>query len=97
MSWEKRLRGSRARAVSGVFTLAALLSPITFPGATTAQEVASPLEQLFQDLNYRNVGPSRGGRVTAVAGHPAHPYTFYLGATGGGVWTEYRKPERSGP
>ncbi|HAD76057.1 MAG TPA: hypothetical protein DCG16_09740, partial [Gemmatimonadetes bacterium] len=33
-----------------------------------------------------NVGPSRGGRVTAVAGHPAHPFTFYLGSTGGGVW-----------
>ena len=37
-------------------------------------------------LDYRMVGPSRGGRVTAVAGHPAHPYTFYMGATGGGVW-----------
>jgi len=48
--------------------------------------VQSPLEEFFQDLKYRNVGPSRGGRVTAVAGHPAHPYTFYLGATGGGVW-----------
>ena len=66
--------------------LGALLSPITSPGETSAQEVQSPLEEFFQDLKYRNVGPSRGGRVTAVAGHPAHPYTFYLGATGGGVW-----------
>jgi photosystem II stability/assembly factor-like uncharacterized protein len=32
------------------------------------------------------VGPFRGGRVTAVAGHPAQPLTFYFGATGGGVW-----------
>ena len=86
MSWEKRLLRSRARAVSGAFVLGALLSPITSPAEATAQEVASPLEQLFQELSYRNVGPSRGGRVTAVAGHPAHPFTFYLGATGGGVW-----------
>ncbi len=32
------------------------------------------------------MGPARGGRVTAVAGHPAQPSTFYMGATGGGVW-----------
>jgi hypothetical protein len=37
------------------------------------------------------VGPSRGGRVTAVAGHVDHPGSFYMGATGGGVWktTDY--------
>jgi len=37
-------------------------------------------------LKWRNVGPFRGGRVTAVAGVPAEPRTFYMGATGGGVW-----------
>lgn len=52
---------------------------------------ASYPEHLFAGLRYRYVGPSRGGRVTAVAGHPAHPSTFYMGATGGGVWktTDY--------
>jgi hypothetical protein len=40
----------------------------------------------FEALRYRYVGPSRGGRVTAVAGHRAQRSTFYLGATGGGVW-----------
>ena len=47
---------------------------------------------LFRDLEYRMVGPTRGGRVTAVEGHPAHPQTFYMGAAGGGgVWktTDY--------
>ena len=39
-----------------------------------------------QGLRWRNIGPFRGGRVTTVAGHPAHPLTFYMGATGGGVW-----------
>ncbi len=37
-------------------------------------------------FKYRNIGPNRGGRVTAVAGTVAAPSTFYLGATGGGVW-----------
>ncbi|UCG89399.1 MAG: hypothetical protein JSW71_12845 [Gemmatimonadota bacterium] len=41
---------------------------------------------LFSGLQYRMVGPSRGGRVTAVAGHADQPATFYMGATGGGVW-----------
>ncbi|MDA1334149.1 MAG: hypothetical protein O2797_08005 [Bacteroidetes bacterium] len=40
----------------------------------------------FSDMSFRYVGPSRGGRVTAVAGHRAHPRTFYMGSTGGGVW-----------
>ncbi len=38
------------------------------------------------DLRFRLLGPSRGGRVTAVAGIADQPLTFYMGATGGGVW-----------
>lgn len=47
--------------------------------------------QDFSIYEYRNVGPVRGGRVTAVAGTAAEEGTFYLGATGGGVWktTDY--------
>ena len=48
-------------------------------------------QQAFDLLSYRSVGPFRGGRVTAVAGTAQEPGTFYLGATGGGVWktTDY--------
>jgi len=42
-------------------------------------------EQL-KGLNYRNIGPHRGGRSTAVEGVPGELFTFYMGATGGGVW-----------
>lgn len=42
--------------------------------------------QDFDSFQYRNIGPSRGGRVTAVAGTVAAPSTFYLGASGGGIW-----------
>ncbi|HEX6625915.1 MAG TPA: hypothetical protein VF064_19520, partial [Pyrinomonadaceae bacterium] len=37
-------------------------------------------------LAYRQIGPFRGGRVTAVAGVTAQPFVYYFGATGGGVW-----------
>ena len=40
----------------------------------------------FSLFKYRHVGPIRGGRVTAVAGVPLEPSTFYMGATGGGLW-----------
>lgn len=42
--------------------------------------------RLFQAMQWRNIGPFRGGRSLAVAGHAEQPYTFYFGATGGGVW-----------
>ncbi len=42
--------------------------------------------QDFSAFEYRELGPFRGGRVTAVAGIAAQPSVFYLGATGAGVW-----------
>ncbi|MQG73474.1 MAG: glycosyl hydrolase, partial [SAR202 cluster bacterium] len=41
---------------------------------------------LFNAVRWRPVGPPRGGRVVAVAGHPRDPMTFYFGACAGGVW-----------
>ncbi len=41
---------------------------------------------LFGGLEYRMVGPFRGGRSTAVTGVPGRPHTFLMGTTGGGVW-----------
>ena len=41
---------------------------------------------LYSAMKHGLVGPFRGGRVTAVAGVPGQPYTFYFGSTGGGVW-----------
>ncbi|MGH2598534.1 MAG: WD40/YVTN/BNR-like repeat-containing protein, partial [Dehalococcoidia bacterium] len=37
-------------------------------------------------MEWRNIGPHRGGRVVAVAGDPVEPMTFYFGACAGGVW-----------
>ena len=53
--------------------------------------VEAQTAELFNDLEFRYIGPSRGGRVTTVTGHRDTPETFYMGATGGGVWktTDY--------
>jgi photosystem II stability/assembly factor-like uncharacterized protein len=37
-------------------------------------------------LQWRCIGPPRGGRVVAVAGDPINPAVFYFGACAGGVW-----------
>ncbi|MCC7034655.1 MAG: hypothetical protein IT179_17675 [Acidobacteria bacterium] len=40
----------------------------------------------FDDLKWRLVGATRGGRVTAYSGVRQQPHTFYFGGVGGGVW-----------
>ncbi len=79
----------RTRLVRTVLLLVALAAPPLLAQPAQAQQMdtgAPTLEGLFADMSYRNVGPSRGGRVTAVEGHRDHPFTFYMGAVGGGVW-----------
>ena len=41
---------------------------------------------IYNELNWRNIGPFRGGRSVASAGVISAPSTFYMGTTGGGVW-----------
>ena len=41
---------------------------------------------LFQDLQWRSIGPFRGGRVLAVSGVVGEPRHFYFGSVNGGVW-----------
>lgn len=48
-----------------------------------AQEISPAL---YSGMEWRSVGPHRGGRVTAVAGIPGKPAIYYMGTPGGGVW-----------
>jgi len=43
-------------------------------------------ESDYNALNYRLLGPFRGGRSAAVTGVPNKPNLFYFGSTGGGIW-----------
>src|SRR5262249_11149942 len=51
-------------------------SPVPSPGA-----LAFPI-----GLDWRMLGPFRGGRVAAVSGVPGRPEEFYFGHVNGGVW-----------
>ncbi len=43
-------------------------------------------ESQYDALEYRLLGPFRGGRSAAVTGVPNKPNLYYFGATGGGIW-----------
>ena len=43
-------------------------------------------DSLFKGIEYRNIGPFRGGRSVASSGVYGDPLTYYMGSTGGGIW-----------
>ena len=51
------------------------------------EEAAAVIDSaMLHSLQWRRIGPFRGGRVVAVAGDPVHTQVFYFGSTGGGIW-----------
>ncbi len=68
--------------------LVTALVPAARPTPMAAQSDPNQLvpPAAYQGLRWRNVGAARGGRVTGFAGVRQQPHTFYIGATGGGVW-----------
>ncbi len=43
-------------------------------------------EDWYSSLEWRDIGPYRGGRSAACTGVPGKPNLYYFGAAGGGVW-----------
>ena len=74
----------RFRAAPLIALLAAAFT--VFASEAHAQRATPADSALLQAMQWRNIGPFRGGRSVAVAGVPTQPYTYYMGATGGGVW-----------
>ena len=60
-------------AVAGLVSLHAVTQPSVEP-------------RLLAGLSWRNIGPFRGGRVSAVSGAVGQPGVFYAGFPSGGVW-----------
>ena len=50
------------------------------------KSIISYPERMYSSLEYRSIGPYRGGRSSAVTGVEGKPNFFYFGAAGGGVW-----------
>src|ERR1700722_928856 len=63
------------------FASCLLLAAATVPAIAQDKPAGS-----FDALKFRQIGPFRGGRVGAVTGVQSQPLTFYLGATGGGIF-----------
>ncbi|MBW2059844.1 MAG: glycosyl hydrolase, partial [Deltaproteobacteria bacterium] len=55
-------------------------------GENVLTEYPSVDDSFLSALEWRFVGPYRGGRVVAVAGHPDDPLIYYFGAAHSGVW-----------
>ena len=73
----------------GILLLAISMLPFTATSQKrkkSNQATEAPQKELYSSLEYRLIGPFRGGRSAAVTGVSNQPNLFYFGATGGGVW-----------
>lgn len=66
--------------------LVSLLLVICVPLVGGAEIDRSNFPSNLRALEWREIGPYRGGRSAAVTGIPADRSTYYFGSTGGGVW-----------
>jgi hypothetical protein len=83
----------RATRLAASLVLLALTRPLAAqqgvspsPPRHVSTGTASPDPRLYAALKWRNVGPFRAGRVSAVSGAIGQPGVFYAGFPGGGLW-----------
>lgn len=69
--------------LTSILALSSLASVLY--GQTGNSAPAVP-DNFYSAMQWRCIGPHRGGRVLAVSGVRGEPYTFYFGAVAGGVW-----------
>ncbi len=86
---------SNAKITGGLAIVLLLLGFVLAPYGSEAQrrkrnKATVPTttydQKLYGALQWRSIGPYRGGRSAAVTGVPGKPNLFYFGSTGGGVW-----------
>ncbi|MGC2265241.1 MAG: hypothetical protein WA608_00475 [Candidatus Acidiferrales bacterium] len=78
-----------AIAITATVAVAPLSArPATQPPAQQNSAPPAPTidPSLYSAMRWRLIGPYRAGRVSAVAGIPGDPTTYYMGTPGGGVW-----------
>ena len=68
------------------FRMALALALLAGSALVTAQA-----PDVYSDMHWRAIGPTRAGRARALAGVPSQPNVFYIGFDNGGVWrsTDY--------
>ncbi len=77
--------------VAACSAAAAITMLTAFGDRPHAQTSATIDARMFQSLQWRNIGPVRGGRSIAASGVVGRANEAYFGATGGGLWktTDY--------
>ena len=68
---------------NAILSLILLVVSVHYPLAHSA-DAYDPA--LYDAIEYRLIGPYRGGRADTVTGIPGDRSTYYFGSTGGGVW-----------
>jgi photosystem II stability/assembly factor-like uncharacterized protein len=76
----------RHKGLTGHVLLGVLAFAASSSGQSATNLQAKVDSSYLNLLEWRLVGPSRGGRSEAVAGDPKNRLVFYMGSTGGGVW-----------
>ncbi len=79
------------RRFSSLFVLSGVMAAAALPAGAQRKAAAPPTPpaldtSAFRALQWRNVGPFRGGRANSAAGIPTQPLTYFGGYTGGGLW-----------
>ena len=73
--------------IFAAITIFATLASGAILGAQQNTPLAAPVDpSTYSAMRWRLLGPYRAGRVSAVAGIPGDPATYYMGLPGGGVW-----------
>ena len=67
-------------------TTARLLACVSIVVAATPTAAQTVSPAYFADLHWRSIGPPRSGYISAPAGVPGDPTTYYAGMPAGGVW-----------
>lgn len=65
-------------------SLFGLLCALSVAGVSSLPAQTFP--ELQPEMQWRLIGPFRGGRTRAAAGVPSQPNVFYIGQVDGGVW-----------
>ena len=84
------LRAMNSRGLGGFFSLSpflvAALASCESGAVTNGRRHTSGAYDLFSGMQWRQIGPFRGGRALAIEGVPGEPTTWYFGGVAGGVW-----------
>jgi len=79
---KKKSKPAEAKAAQAAPAAKAEAAPAAASEDTDKDEAKGP----WHGLNWRLIGPFRGGRALAVTGVIGDSHTYYFGGVGGGVW-----------